>query len=136
MSLLKYTCDTCGGAADRGALYIGYDEIRQGETALAEWKRRDEERSRTRGERDLDWLLDLLSMPEPVPWKVGCNECAGTCEQAYWIEVDRVRTWPALLQWTVHLSAKTWFTATDWTAFLKRLAEANEPPVADRRVAS
>lgn len=120
---LEYRCDTCGQPVESGALHVGYAAVRDAADALRAWQGRQRA-----GRFDGDWLAELLALPEPVRWRVDCGGCVDGCSGDYWIDVTEVRSWEGLLRWTDHLSAKAWFTATDWTGLLKRTAAAHPPP--------
>jgi hypothetical protein len=38
---------------------------------------------------------------------------------AYWIDIQRIRTLADLGKWSLHLSRKRWFERTDWPAFIR-----------------
>ncbi|GAA2263660.1 hypothetical protein GCM10010430_55290 [Kitasatospora cystarginea] len=68
-------------------------------------------------------VLDLTNLPAEVKWRTTHTTCQDAPAWAYAIPVERIRTWPALLHWSVHLMDKRWLEATDWQLFVLRSLE-------------
>ncbi|GHE11425.1 hypothetical protein [Streptomyces alanosinicus] len=56
----------------------------------------------------------------PVQWAVRHHSCGKAPSFACTITVNRVRSWTALLDWSVHLSSKHWLAGTDWFDLIDR----------------
>lgn len=114
MDVIDWTCDTCHGpTSGAGAISIDYEHIRGAEAARKTVTDQPEN-------ADFTHLTvgDVLARPQLGLWKVECNTCAGECIGGYWIDLTKARTVTDLADWTRHLSSKTWFTATNWTALV------------------
>ena len=111
---IGWTCDTCHQpCAGSGAISISYDHIRSADAVRKTVADQPES-------ADFTHLnpADVLARPQLGLWKVECNTCAGECIGAYWIDLTRARDLADLADWTRHLSSKTWFAATNWTALV------------------
>jgi hypothetical protein len=67
--------------------------------------------SRQQDRKEVMDLNDLLALPEAL-WKPVCPTCAD--KGTYCIDYDRIQTVEQALDWTLHLSGKTWFPSTNW----------------------
>jgi hypothetical protein len=113
MDLIDWTCDTCHALTHgSGAISITYDEIH----------RADAVRKAVGDPESADFtrlsVADALARPKLGLWKVECDSCAGECIGAYSIDLLKARTGGDLAEWSRHLSAKTWFAATNWDALV------------------
>lgn len=64
--------------------------------------------------------LAMAQVPSLASWQVHHRSCDATPETFdYWIGAERARSCAALLDWTLHLSEKTWISGTDWSDFLR-----------------
>jgi predicted GIY-YIG superfamily endonuclease len=116
---LYAACEDCGAllADDDGVLHINQLELREREDAYRQYERRQDARG--------SWAPvdfgDLLSLPDEATWRVQCDNCA-QCEFCYDIDIGRALTWPELMDWTVHLSEKSWIEYTNWFALMRSVA--------------
>lgn len=119
MDLIDWTCDTCHEKANgSGAIHIAYADIRRAETDRKSWD------DRSQAGDFMQWdVTDVLAQPLLALWKVGCNTCAGACEDSYWIDLQTARTPADLLRWTAHLEVKGWFTASNWSALIASVGQ-------------
>jgi hypothetical protein len=105
---------------EEGYICVLYAAIREREEAAAEWKRKHPDSwSELSLPPDLN---NLAEYPEPAHWTVWHRECdpsTGDLTESYWFDLDRIRTWPAALEWTLHLMGKRWIEETDWPDFLR-----------------
>jgi hypothetical protein len=121
MTLIEWTCETCGvDTHGKGAIHIPFASIRAISEAEKAWERRD----RLAGTQfTLSHDSDELMAPPPALWKVECDRCAGTCDGSYDIGLWQVRTVADLDRWTEHLSSKTWLSASNWSMVVASVAE-------------
>lgn len=113
MDSINWVCDNCHGPTNgAGAIHIPYSEIRLAESNRKEWLNRG-------GKGYTGWnVSDAVAPPNLGMWKVECDPCANTCEGSYWIGLEQARTAADLDRWTEHLSAKSWYMATNWAALV------------------
>lgn len=117
-----WICDSCGDEVKDGA---GYVHINTGAIHEAEvtWKQ---------------WAIDnpgpaytgtaLLEHPDDAPWLVHHTDCdPDPGASAYWIAVERIRTFRRALEFTLHLQGKRWLRVTDWSEFMRRRIGAKRP---------
>lgn len=122
MDLIDWTCDTCHQPAHgSGAISIDYEHIRGADAV----RKAAVDQPETADFARLT-VADALAQPQLGLWKVECNTCAGECIGAYWIDLSKARTVDALAEWTQHLSMKTWFAATNWTALVASVAATQQ----------
>ncbi|MGW2877041.1 hypothetical protein ACWDBP_12260 [Streptomyces sp. NPDC001233] len=57
---------------------------------------------------------------QPVKWTVRHYSCGKAPSFICEIAVERLRSWTALLDWSVHLSSKHWLAGTDWFDLIDR----------------
>jgi hypothetical protein len=105
------TC-LCGRRAD--GIAVNYGDINAAEAANAELERRC-----TTSFGVVYSGADLLAF-RSVDWQPLCGPCADD-RATYFIDYDRIRTVEQALDWTLHLSGKTWFGITDWEDVVRDL---------------
>lgn len=66
---------------------------------------------------DLDKLVSGT-----VVWRALHAGCDAYANLGYQIDINRLRTWPQLVDWTAHLMQKNWLRATDWHELLRQTA--------------
>lgn len=120
---IGWRCHTCGEPAASGVVHIDLRKVRAAETALAAWRGRPREGV----SRALD-LADIFAAPTVEQWQVVCAGCCHNCVGCYAIDLGQVRSLHALIAWTAHLYDKSWFTATNWIAFIHRVAQEHADP--------
>jgi hypothetical protein len=54
---------------------------------------------------------------EAIHWRPMCVTCADNI-MSYVVDYDRLKTVRQALDWTLHLSEKTWYPQTDWPAVM------------------
>lgn len=111
------TCQKCGtrlGAGVGGILHVDISEVNRVEAAHREY-----ERTHPRS-RPID-ALALMSLPDDARWRIECGNCT-PADEGYAIEIERCMTWPDLVEWTAHLSEKTWLRYTNWFNFIRSVA--------------
>lgn len=118
---LVWKCVECGQPIPDGGGYIEVDVNAAIETIEARGRREAELRSRRP-----DGLLvmsggDLLGWPDDESWHAIHRACdTDPVSSPYWFDVDRARTLLQVLDWTLHLSEKSWLDGTNWSAFVYR----------------
>lgn len=79
---------------------------------------------------DDGWLSLPPAGPPQVSWQARHRVCLTDQEKAddrsYHLSVGYLRTWVALVEWTVHLMSKRWFFDTDWFDVVGRKVDAAE----------
>jgi hypothetical protein len=132
---LRAVCFTCReDIPDRGGvIHVRHRDVHEVEQAQAAAATRRAAKVAAEGRTGFaaetyDWedLMDEYSAGSAA-WQVHCNDCnahkADDCTGCYWIAVERCRTWSQLVEWTVHLSEKTWvLEATNWMGFIRTAA--------------
>jgi hypothetical protein len=109
VDLIDWICDTCHKPTNGvGAISITYADIHRADAIRRATPGGDAFANLT--------VADALAQPQLGLWKVECNTCAGYCVGAYAIDIERARTVAELNWWTQHLSSKTWYPASNWTA--------------------
>lgn len=111
------TCQGCGkslGSGVGGALHVDIGEVNRVEAAHIE---HEKAHPRSQG---ID-VAALMSLPDDARWRIECGDCAPAVG-GYAIEIERCMTWPDLVEWTAHLSEKTWIQYTNWFAFIRAVA--------------
>ncbi len=120
---IRWVCSACGQPAATGAVHIDYRAITDAEQAAKAWDAR-------RHSLNAFDLADVFTMPSRAQWQVTCDGCLQEqhdCGGCYEISLGQVPTFTALLRWQAHLYAKSWFDATNWVAFVHRLAQEHAP---------
>jgi hypothetical protein len=122
-SYLTWACDECGKPIPDGEGYItvSYAEIH----AYRQWHDEFDERQRIKANGGLIsyCISELAGMPDPARWRCLHRSCDPTPDSTdYWIDIERIRTYPRLLEWTAHLLEKTWLQSTSWRSILRRAA--------------
>lgn len=122
---IRWTCDQCGRPITRGTGYVhvSYTDIHRYEQAVREDKERRAARAATEGLRAWVYTLsDFDDMPSPARWHVHHQACDPNPDSNdYWWPIDRLGTWPGLVEFVAHVSDKTWITATDLSRLLRRV---------------
>lgn len=107
---VTWHCDACGEPIAPGAGYVQVD------TAIAHTHRKW-------------WAVapiimsgdEIMNAPRPAAWDALHRECDEFVHgPQYWIAVEQIATYPAILRVTDHLASKNWFQSTDWTDFVAR----------------
>lgn len=122
---IRWTCDQCGRPITRGTGYVhvSYTDIHRYEQAVRE----DKERRAARAAAGdvlacLYKLSDLDSMPSEARWHVHHQACdPNPTSNDYWWPIDRLGTWPGLVEFVAHVSDKTWITSTALSGLLRRV---------------
>jgi hypothetical protein len=133
---LKAICDACKQPVSDGDGHL-YVDMRDVNTVEQAWDDYEREKAKKPGRLDrgrelvLESAADiwegLFRLPQPARWHVHHIACDPTLHDAcYSIEVKRVRTWPALADWTAHLMNKQWLRHTDWDKLLQNAARGGE----------
>ncbi|MEV5211368.1 hypothetical protein AB0K35_28230 [Micromonospora sp. NPDC053740] len=120
---IRWVCGACGQPAESGAVHVDFGSVVAAQQAAKEW----DARSHSLSAFD---LADVFTMPARAQWKVTCGECLQQqhdCGGCYEIGLSQVPTFTALLRWQAHLYDKSWFDATNWVAFVHRLAQEHAP---------
>lgn len=81
-------------------------------------------RANSRFERDTGPWFDsasLKALPTAARWFAFHRKCDPDIENcaSYWIEIGRIRTAYAAIEWTIHLNEKNWHAHTDWDNLLR-----------------
>ena len=117
-------CDGCPAliADGQGNLYERYDEICDSRTeAGAPFATLD--------------IAEILSAPGDIHWRMQHYDCTpADVGDAYQIEVEQLRAWARLTEWTAHLMAKNWSTRSDWSSLLMACATGARGPIAQASV--
>lgn len=73
-------------------------------------------------------LSAFAGQPEDVPWRMHHRGCDPDLDaMAYHIEVERIRTYPQILDWTAHLMEKEWLRFTNWDSLIRAAAQGTGP---------
>lgn len=118
---LAVICDACAKPISDGAgyLHVSHHAIAEHEQAMARWR----EDNQPGGYM---CITDLLAIPKPARWRAHHRRCDPEPDSSdYWIDVARLRTWRALLEWTAHLMGKRWLPATDWQRLIESAVYGN-----------
>jgi hypothetical protein len=118
MTDLTAICDGCHTPVLDGTGWLGvrYADIHRYTRERREW---DEAHPGS-----AHWIGELLSLPDPITWRVYHDRCDPWPDQdAYQIDVERIRTWQQLARWTSDLMAKNWLAESDWDDLLRELAD-------------
>lgn len=117
--VLEWLCQECDLPIPdgEGVLYMLRDDLDDAKTDLELWTVLNPGTRYT--------ARQLISRPEPASWRVVHARCFGVDWQisAYAIEVERVRTYGQLLNWTAHLMDKEWIMLTDWAEIIAARSE-------------
>lgn len=127
---ITWHCSTCDEPLKRGH---GWIELRgdQMKRAYELLRRVDDIEARHRA-AGITSAAEYFDLPGPGRWRATCRTCNGDdTGSGYFIEVDRISTLAALLDWSAHLSGKVWTEHTDWDDVLRLVAA-----VASRRAAA
>lgn len=65
---------------------------------------------------------DALNYKRPVLVVIE-NDAISFVGESYWIELDRIKTRAALIEWIHHMSGKRWFTNDMLTQFIEVVCE-------------
>lgn len=57
-------------------------------------------------------VMIMIDVSKPVAWQIGHADCFDDEIPWYWIPGDRINTLAKAMNWTDHLSHKTWFAQT------------------------
>ncbi|KAB7835488.1 hypothetical protein [Streptomyces mobaraensis] len=118
---LVAVCDVCLGEIDDGDGVLEAD-MTAADRTLRAWRRRV-------GADPLA-VFHTSRGAQPVRWTTRHHDCdGGRPTHPYTIPVERVRSWPALLQWGVHLADKHFTAATDWHDLVERAVEPRRAAV-------
>ncbi|WP_189971208.1 hypothetical protein [Streptomyces violascens] len=108
---LTAMCDLCLGEGAEGDGVLEVDTA-AADSALRAW--------RAKAGADPHALFHLTSGARPVKWRVRHHSCGTGPRFAYTIAVERIRSWTAAVDWSIHLTDKTFLAATDWFDLLDR----------------
>jgi len=120
--VLYAACGDCREPIATGVLHVRYAEIAPVEKAWRDFNERES------GSLD---VAGLVRLPGPATWHVQCNSCAA-CDGCYDIEISDVLTWPGLMEWTVHLSEKSWLEHTSWFNLMRAVAQGKSDKISDK----
>lgn len=116
---IHVVCDVCGTrvTAGTGGLWVDQNTVSEREKAVETWEtshgwQTGNAKSYSGG--------DLMSYPPPVRWAASHTACRGP-QHEYFIEAERISTWPHVADWTAHLMEKIWLPHTDWDEVLRSL---------------
>lgn len=123
LAAIAWRCDNCGNPATAGAIHVEMRMVADAEQSIADW----EKRSRDDASEAFD-LADIFAAPTLALWNVSCDGCRHSCFTCYSIDLALCRSMFALVKWTAHLYDKSWFRATNWIAFIHRVAQENGDP--------
>lgn len=120
---LDYICDVCGMPVSDGdgSLYVRHADIVARRVDHQEWRR-------VHGDGAVS-IAELLSLPAIALWMIHHDRCRPDESDGYDIDVEQVRTYRGLLEWTAHLLPKTWLSDTNWASVIRGAAEGR-----DRRI--
>ena len=121
-TFLEWSCDICETPIgdDDGYITVSDHEIRRYKTEVSTW---NAAHPKNQDGLTIRPLSDWNDYPERVRWRVlhrGCDPNPKSVD--YWIGVERIRTYPRVLEWTAHLMEKTWLPDTTWRHILRRAA--------------
>lgn len=119
---IAWVCDTCGSPMRAGALHIDLAQVTAARRERADWEKRKQDAEQV-------WALELLLLPDIPRWRVECNACCHDCAGCYSIDLAQCQSMFALVRWTAHLYEKTWFGATNWINFIRKVAQENGSPL-------
>ncbi|MET8278243.1 hypothetical protein [Micromonospora sp. NPDC005174] len=121
-SAITWRCHQCDLPARAGVLHINHQQVHAAEQAAKAW---DADHPADEAFN----VADVLMMPHLAQWQVSCDGCLSShdCGGCYEISLSQVSTFTALLRWQAHLYDKSWFDATNWVAFVHRLAQEHAP---------
>ena len=105
-------CDICSKdvTTQEGVIDIDTQEVDDIEPAWDAWKKTHP---------DVVSLEELLNAPGSVKWQWGHLNCV--TGDMYQITADRIDTLGKALDWTLHMTEKTWLMHTDWNSLMRRL---------------
>lgn len=115
--MIRWACEACGELIRKGTgeIYIVGSELAIAEKALIE-RRREEATREPWKPINLEGYID----PPIAPWHARHNRCdPEPSASSYWFDVARARTALQILDWTFHLSEKSWYEATNWPTFIR-----------------
>jgi hypothetical protein len=115
----QYTCRTCRREVTSG----GHLVVDMGQVARVE--RASEEFDAYLASKPFPVIEgdDWNRMPDLASWGVFHHACDPAPERnGYFIEIERVATWPALVRLIGHLAEKKWLKHTDLAALLRSIA--------------
>lgn len=119
---LEFICDSCSRpvANGDGSVFIWFVDLHDRRRQLAEWERIHG------GDSSAVDLADLLTHPDDVQWRIRHYDCEPDDSDGYHIDVEHVRTWRGLVEWTSHLMEKNWLQETTWGALLGSAARGTD----------
>lgn len=117
---LEYICGTCGTriADGDGVIRVQFGALSDYRQALTAFQ---EERGPSRPAS----IADFLARPRLVPWQILHLVCRPQGEDGYEIDIEQVRTWRKLLEWTAHLMEKNWLGSTNWATLIGSAARGD-----------
>lgn len=121
---LEFICDVCSQPVEdgEGSLYVRFSDLNAYRREQAEW-----DAAHPGSAFD---LAALMQMPRRAPWWIHHDRCQPEDDaDGYHIDVERIRTWRAMVGWTAHLMEKNWLGNTNWRSVLGNAAESR-----DRRI--
>jgi hypothetical protein len=120
---LVWHCSTCDKPIHNGA---GWIELVGEQMRCAHDRRRREDEIEARHRANgITSAGDYIDLPGPARWRATCRVCNGDdTGSGYFIDVDRIATVAAVLNWTAHLSEKVWHPYTDWPDVCRMVAAA------------
>jgi hypothetical protein len=119
-----HTCTQCDLTIQDGEGYICVSE-RDAIQYLADLKTAEREALAKGGDGFSYALSDFQPASKAAKWRAYHGGCDPRPDAAdYWIAVERARTAEQLLDWTLHLTGKTWFDGTDWDRYVRRTLPA------------
>ncbi len=118
---IEWTCDRCEKSitkSNAGFIGINEHEVWTYKREYAKW---ESERTQVIGGFRSISGDALFSMPSPASWVALHDSCLADGESySYWIAVDRVLSFPQVLDFTAHIDGRDVHTCSDWFAFLRR----------------
>ena len=125
---ITWHCSTCDEPLNDGWIELRGDQMRLAYDSL----RREAEIEAQHRANGITSAAEYFDLPGPGRWRATCRTCNGDDQgSGYFIEVDRITTLAALIDWSAHLSGKVWTEHTDWDDVLRLVAAA-----ASRRAAA
>ena len=123
---ITWHCSTCDHPLRPGG---GWIELRGDQMRHAYEALRHEAEVEARAQRSGGFVIyngaDLLDFPTPGRWRATCRDCNGDDEgSGYFIEVERIATVAAVLDWSAHLAGKVWTEHSDWDDLCRLVAAA------------